>query len=163
MNYQQLGGLSPSCNTCKWTDYENPVPVAAVMISRLGDPERKIALVQRGIPPFKGQWCLPCGYVNKHEIPKVAAVREAKEETGLTIRLEKILCVCNPMPGELNQITISYLARVADGVLKAGDDAQDAQWFGKDDCPKSCFRSHQMLIEKWWEGRLGEITGVDLD
>jgi 8-oxo-dGTP diphosphatase len=164
MNYKQLSGLSPSCNTCKWTDYENPVPVACVLASYKGDPLRRVVMVKRGVPPFKGEWCLPCGYMNKHEIPKDAACREMKEETGLEVRLEKILCVCNPMPREINQITVSYLARItSDEInLKNGDDAEDARLFG-DVYPTPCFRSHKMLMDKWWAGRLGEITGVDLD
>jgi ADP-ribose pyrophosphatase YjhB (NUDIX family) len=139
------------------------MPVVAVLAATLGDQSRSIIMVKRGIPPFKGEWCLPCGYINRHEIPKVAAVREMQEETGLTVRLEKILCVCNPMPGEINQITISYLARIAEGSLKAGDDAEDVQIFRKENCPTPCFRSHNMLVEKWWDGRLGDVTGKDLD
>lgn len=152
-----------SCTGCKWVDYQNPIPVAAVLASNQGDPERKIVMVKRGIPPFKGEWCLPCGYMNQHEIPKDAACREMMEETGLVVRLEKILCVCNPMPGEINQITISYLARITGGELVQGDDAAEAKYFTQADCPTACFRSNRMLIEKWWAGRFGEITGVDLD
>ncbi len=133
------------------------------MISDYEDPFHSIVLVKRKNPPFVGQWCLPCGYINRYEIPKAAAVREVLEETGLVIRLEKLLCCCSPMPGEINQITISYLARPEGGKLCAGDDASEVRYFAETDCPPVCFRSHQMLISKWWTGRLGEITGQDLD
>jgi ADP-ribose pyrophosphatase YjhB (NUDIX family) len=148
----------PACE-CGFVHYNNPVPVVAVMIPR----EEGLVLVQRGVPPFKGEWCMPCGYINEHEIPKVAAVREAREETGLDVRLEQILCVCNPMPGEINQLTITYLARAVGGELRAGDDALAVDVFPRDRLPKVCFRSHRMLIDKWVAGRLGRLTGTDLD
>jgi len=151
------------CTECDWTHYDNPIPVAVVMASYEGDTERRIVLVQRKNPPFPGQWALPGGFMNRNEIPKVAAVREMMEETGLVVRLEKVLCVCNPMPGELNQIIVSYLGRITGGELKAGDDALDAKLFKQEDMPIPCFRSHKMLVGKWWEKRFGEITGNDLD
>lgn len=158
------GHWHSQCPACHWIDYDNPVPVVAVLASRLSElvRDRQIVMVKRGIPPFQGEWCLPCGYVNQHEIPKAAACREMREETGLVVRLERILCVCNPMPGEINQITISYLGRITDGDLRAGDDAQAVRFFSRDDCPQACFRSHRMLIDKWWR-RTWDLTGMDLD
>lgn len=151
-----------TCGKCNWVHYDNPIPVGVVLASTYGDESRSIVMVKRGNPPFVGEWALPGGYINKHEIPKVGACREMKEETGLIVRLEKLLCVCNPMPGEVNQIIISYLGRIADGTLKAGDDAQDVQLFRKDNCPVPCFRSHKMLVERWWNGEWN-LTGNDLD
>lgn len=125
-----------------------------------------ILIVQRGVQPFKGKWCLPCGYMNKHDHPKEAAVREVLEETGVEVRLEKLLCVCNPMPGEINQMTIHYLGRPIGGELEkeGGDDAAAAMYATKEKIEELgglCFRSHRMVAEKWFEGATGPITGQD--
>lgn len=152
-----------ACVRCRWSHYDNPIPVAVVLASTLGDPDRKILMVRRGRMPCAGEWALPGGYIDRHEIPKVAACREVLEEAGVTVRLEKLLCACNPMPGEVNQIIISYLGRITEGVPAAGDDATEAMLFKMEDCPTPCFRSHRMLVKKWWDGRLGELTGKDLD
>lgn len=148
------------CPNCEFVHYDNPVPVVACLVPI----EDKIVLVQRGAPPFIGQWCLPCGFMNRHEHPKAAAARETKEETGLIVRLEQILSACNPSPEDypLNQLVIHYLGRVVGGTLQAGDDAQAVRLFQKDELPNICFRSHRMIIDEWFKGTWGILTGVDL-
>lgn len=148
------------CSSCNFKHYDNPIPVVAVLVPQ----EDGIVLVRRGVPPFMGEWCLPCGYLNRFEHPKAAGRRETQEETGLVVRMEKILSVCNPSLEDfpLNQLVIHYLARVIGGELKAGDDALDARVFSKDDLPPVCFRSHRMVIEEWFSGKWGVITGIDL-
>src|SRR5574341_2397506 len=47
------------------------------------DDEGRILLVRRS---DDGLWCLPCGWVEPNESPKEAAVREAREETGLEVK-----------------------------------------------------------------------------
>lgn len=38
---------------------------------------------RRNIEPFKGQWCLPGGHIDREEPAREAIIREVKEETGL--------------------------------------------------------------------------------
>ena len=157
------------CTACAWVHYDNPTPVVCGLIpvndeGMTPTPENSgLVLIKRGVQPFKGQWALPAGFLNRHENPKAGACREILEETSLIVRLEKILCICNPMPGEINQITISYLARVYGGEMKAGDDAMDIGIFDQDDLPDICFRSHRMLVRRWFKGDFGSITGEDLN
>ena len=166
-----------SC-TCGFIHYDNPIPVVACLVPFSptvidGKPETyfvpntspeqtRILLVQRGAAPFVGEWCLPCGYLNSKETPKLGAVRETKEETGIVTRVEKILGVCNPLPHQLNQIVICYLSRPADGYIRGGDDALEAKLFGCDELPPICFSSHEYAIRKWFKGEYGTLTGVDL-
>jgi ADP-ribose pyrophosphatase YjhB (NUDIX family) len=163
----------PSC-VCGFTHWDNPVPVVACLVPMQREwlkkthlpyeefPDDGVLLVQRNRAPFAGEWCLPCGFMNKHGHPKEEATREVFEETGVHVRIEKMLCACNPMPGEINQIVISYLARPIGGILRAGDDARDARVFSRDDAPDLCFRSHQMLLDHWFGGHISGLTGVDL-
>ena len=164
---------------CGWINWDNPIPVAATLvpfpkgeyevgskISNLKYPdnvlETGILLVQRGMPPFKGGWCLPCGYIDSYEHPQVAAAREVLEETGVNIKLEKILDTSIPVPERRNQIVLMYLGRPVGGYLIAGDDADDVGIFSQKDMPDICFGSHKLLVHRWYSGEFSNITGVDL-
>lgn len=160
---------------CGFVHWDNPTPVVVCVvpmyhewlrkagISTLGIPDGGLLAVRRGTDPFKGSWCLPCGYMEPHGHPKAEAAREVLEETGIIVRIEKIISTCNPVPGEINQVVTSYLARPVGGVLKAGDDAVDAQVFSQHNMPPLCFRSHRMLHQQWYSGMIGELTGKDLE
>ncbi len=137
------------CQHCPFINYNNPVPVTATLIPYAGG----VVLVQRQAPPFVGDWCLPRGFMEQDERPKASARREVFEETGLLIRVDRIIALCNPSPPnfELNQITAFYLAHVESGELKAGDDAQDARSFTRNSLPANiCFRTDKMIIEDYF-------------
>lgn len=180
-NEENLLSCNKQVGGCGWIHYDNPSPVVAAVVPFpnryiLQQPrvmqnyslqyedytETGILLVQRGVEPFKGQWCLPCGYVNKYECPNVTAIRETVEETGVIVALEKLIDVRNPIPGTLNNVVISYLARPVDGYVRSGDDALDARIFGLPEVPDICFSSHKLMVQRWYAGELGRITGRDL-
>jgi len=143
------------CLSCKFTHYNNPVPVAAVIVP----VEDKIVLVKRKYDPQKGGWCLPCGFVNEYEDPKAAAIREVEEETGLVIVINKILETTAPMPkvaGKGNQIVLFYEGRVVGGTLQGGDDALDAKLFSRTEMPEICFGSHEYVVDNWYGERVVE-------
>ena len=54
-----------------------------IVITREAEP--KVLLIQRGDQPFKGGWAFPGGFMNMDETTEQCAVRELKEETGLTL------------------------------------------------------------------------------
>ena len=62
-----------------------PIATVAAIIK---NEEGKILLTRRNVEPFKGQWCLPGGQIDEFENTRDAAVREAKEETGLDFEAE---------------------------------------------------------------------------
>jgi len=143
------------------------VPILHTFLAHTGIPYQDLpdgglVLVRRGIAPFEGAWCLPCGHVEKHGHPKDEAAKEVREESGLITRMEKLLCLCNPAPGEANHVVGSYLARPVGGALQAGDDATEVGVFTKENAPTLCFRSHERLKQQWFRGELGTLTGIDL-
>jgi len=169
------------CNTekngCGWIFYNNPLPVVASLIVFpkkyiITQPkveqeydldykdfsETGILLVQRGVNPHKGEWCLPCGYIDSYETPRSAGKRETFEESGFRVELEKLLYACNPVPGKLNQILISFLGYPISGFLNPGDDALDARIFSNSEMPKVCFSAHEDIINKWYKGEFGRIS-----
>jgi 8-oxo-dGTP diphosphatase len=98
-------------------------PVAADVIIELVDrPGRPIVLIERRFPP--PGWALPGGFVELGETVEAAAVREAREETGLEVELVSLLGVySDPARDPRGQtVSIVYVGR-ARGEPLAGDDA----------------------------------------
>jgi len=77
------------CPVCGFVLYRNPAPAAGVIIEKEG----QILLVRRKYNPYKGDWCLPAGFIEYGESPEHCAVREVKEETGLEIKLTNLFKV----------------------------------------------------------------------
>jgi 8-oxo-dGTP diphosphatase len=102
-----------------------PSPTVDVVIVLPGD---RVVLVRRKNPP--PGWALPGGFVDMGESLEAAAVREAKEETGLSVRLEELLYVYSDPRRDPRRHTVSavYLGR-ADGDPAGGDDAAEARAF----------------------------------
>ena len=109
--------------------------------------EGKIVLIRRKNPPFQGHFALPGGFVEVGETVEDAAVREAKEETGLDVRLLKLLGVYSDPSRDPRGHTVSvcFLA-LGSGNLKAGSDAKETGLFGIDEIPELAF-DHNKIIE----------------
>lgn len=100
--------------------YKNPLPAVDIIIKHEGG----IVLITRK----SGKLALPGGFI-EYETAEQAAVREAKEETNLDIKIERILGVySDPKRDPRHVLSITYVA-TGTGKLKAGDDAQDVKVF----------------------------------
>lgn len=105
---------------------EPRVTVDAVILDR-----GRVVLVRRGTPPFRGRFALPGGFLEPGESVEQAAVREAREETGLRIALAGLVGVYSG-PGRDPRgpvVTVAFRARPVAGTLRGGDDAAEARWF----------------------------------
>lgn len=98
-----------------------------------GHEHLEVLLIQRGRPPFRGQYALPGGFVNPDESVDDAAWRELKEETGVDCGcLEQLRTFSTPGRDPRRWvITCAYLALVekSEITVQAGDDAKAAEWF----------------------------------
>jgi len=108
-----------------------------------------IVLIDRKVEPFG--WAIPGGFVNFDETVEQAAIREAKEETNLNIRIIKQFHVYSDPkrdPRDTHSITIVFIAE-GKGELKADDDAKDAKVFSLDKpFPKMPF-DHNKIIQDY--------------
>ena len=121
---------------------------------------RQFALVRRSIEPGYGKWVFPGGYVDRGEEPVVAAVREAREEANLEIRLEGLVNIY-AYPGVV-PIIIVYAATVTGGELRADDESLEAAWFDPADIPWAnlAFRSTRDALRDYQQGRLHRSAGI---
>ncbi len=113
---------------------EQPFVGVGVLI---GDGE-KILLIKRGSEPSKGLWSIPGGLVELGEKTTEAARREAKEETGLDVEIERLLDVIDNVIKDdegrvlYHYIIVDYLGHLVAGELRTATDAEDAKWVTRD-------------------------------
>jgi 8-oxo-dGTP diphosphatase len=137
------------CQGCREVYYENPLPVASVIIS---NKDREVLLVKRAREPFMGMWCFPIGFAETGESIEDAALRELEEETGLTGKIAQLVDVSshlNHFYGEL--LIITFEAERVAGVEIAGDDASECRYFPIMNLPKLAFDSQERAIQKYRE------------
>ena len=128
--------------------YRNPFPTVDIII----EVEGKILLIERLNKPFG--WALPGGFVDYGESLEEAAIREAREETGLNLEnLRQFKAYSEPErdPRQHN-ISMVFTAE-AHKEPKAGDDAKNAQFFTIDELPtKLCF-DHATILQDYISAR----------
>ena len=129
--------------------YPRPSVTTDCVIFGYDGKDLKILLVERGIPPFKGMWALPGGYLQMDEDAIDGAKRELFEETGLkdayVEQFRTFAAVDRDPRGRV--ITIAHLALVKISEVQGGDDAAKAQWFSLSDVPQLAF-DHDMILRE---------------
>jgi ADP-ribose pyrophosphatase YjhB (NUDIX family) len=113
--------------------------VAVGTIIRTGDG--RLVLVRRAIEPGYGLWVFPGGYVDRGEHIVEAAVREAREESGLEVRVDGLVNIYSY--AGTTPIIIVYRATMVGGDLCTDDECLEARLFPPDEIPwdQLAFRS----------------------
>ena len=114
------------CQECRKVLYLNPAVGVAVVVRR----KNEILWGRRAGGPYRGSWCIPCGYVEWGEDIRAAAVREFQEETGLIVELGEVLAVhSNFHDPERLTVGVWLAGAVTGGALQAGDDLDAVGFF----------------------------------
>ena len=126
----------------------NPIPTVDIIIEYKGG----IILIKRKNPP-EG-WALPGGFVDYGESLETAAFREAKEETGLNIKLIRQFHTYSDPKRDSRQHTITtvYIAK-AKGIAIAGDDAEQIGAFKRGVFPEEIAFDHREILNDYFTGR----------
>lgn len=125
----------------------NPVPTVDIIIEHEGG----VVLIERANPP--SGWALPGGFIDYGESAEAAAVREAREETGLKLRnLRQFRVYSDPARDpRLHTITVVFVAR-GEGRLTPGDDARSVAIVSPSELPAAMAFDHRTIIEDYAAG-----------
>jgi 8-oxo-dGTP diphosphatase len=108
------------------------VGVGAIIIENA-----RVVLVKRAHPPLQAEWSIPGGVLEVGELVREAAIREAREETGLTVEPGELLGVYDRVLRNADKrvqyhyVLIDFLCRRVAGDLAAASDASEVRWFSR--------------------------------
>jgi 8-oxo-dGTP diphosphatase len=110
---------------------QHPLIGAGAVIIKGG----RVVLVKRAHPPIQGHWSIPGGVLEIGELLREAAVREAREETGLIVEPSELLGVYDRVLRhadgrvQYHYVLVDFLCRPVGGELHAASDAEEVRWF----------------------------------
>lgn len=119
----------------KFDEIKTPKVVTdAIILTKDG----KIVLVKRKHEPFRGFYAIPGGFVEYGETVEAACVREAFEETGLRVKIDRLLGVySNPKRDPRGHTAgVAYVCRPAGGSLKDSDETESVRAFSRNEIKK---------------------------
>jgi ADP-ribose pyrophosphatase YjhB (NUDIX family) len=105
------------CTACGFVFYMDPKIAVGTIIKAASN---RLVLVRRAIDPGYGKWVFPGGYVDRGEALQAAAIREAREECGLDVRLDGLVNVYS-YPGS-SPVIVVYAATAVGGTLAIDDE-----------------------------------------
>ncbi|MDD4902778.1 MAG: NUDIX hydrolase [Patescibacteria group bacterium] len=111
----------------------------------------KVLLGKRCIEPEKGKWDVIGGFLEYGEHPEAGARREAREETGFDIEIEKLLGIYMDIygPEKYSTLNICYIAKIVSGEVKPGDDIEELKWFSASELPEVAFQNGKDMLRDW--------------
>lgn len=117
------------CRACEFVFFLDPKVAAGVVFTYDGG----ILLVQRAIHPSYGKWVFPGGYVDRGETLESAALREVQEESGLVVRLTRLLGVYSFADNPV--IVVAYAGDVTGGSVEIDDESLAVRSFAPAEVP----------------------------
>jgi 8-oxo-dGTP diphosphatase len=109
-----------------------------------------VLLTKRSIEPYKGKWDLPAGFIHFGEHPEETAIREAKEETGLSVKIKSLIDIVQAeedkrAPGHF---FFAYLAEPVKGRVIPGNEQSETGWFNLNNLPPLAWKIHAQVLTK---------------
>ena len=147
--------------------YEHMAVTTDCVILAYEDSRLNVLLVRRGGEPYKGCWAFPGGFLQMDERAGEGALRELREETGMSSAAVREVGVFSDPDRDPRErvITIAFYALVRPSKVVGADDAAEAAWFPVDDLPELAFDHHEIFeaaMERLRRDIRFEPVGFDL-
>ena len=118
------------CTRCGFVDYQNPKIVVGSVVSS-GD---RVLLCKRAIEPREGYWTLPAGFLELNETVEDGAKREAFEEAGARITIDRLLAYYSVK--HISQIQLMFRATLDNpDTIEAGVESEEIGLFAWEEIP----------------------------
>jgi ADP-ribose pyrophosphatase YjhB (NUDIX family) len=146
----------PVCTQCGFVFYIDPKIAVGTIIET---SDQRVVLVRRAIEPGYGKWVFPGGYVDRGEPLTAAAIREAREECGLDVRLDGLVNIYS-YPGRAPVIVV-YAATAIGGTLCVDEECLESMEFDAATIPwnELAFRSTHEGLRDYLTGMRHAIPG----
>ncbi len=142
------------CPGCGEVFYRNSKPCAGALVA---NADGHLLLTRRAVEPFKGKWDLPGGYLEDGEHPEAGAIRELREETGLTVRITGLCGIYMDTygAGGVSTLNIFYEAEIVSGEAGSDGDVSELRYFAPEDLPldEFSFENGRQAIRDWLSRR----------
>lgn len=139
------------CTRCGFVDYRNPRIVVGSVAT---DNQDRLLLCRRAIEPRKGWWTLPAGYMETGEAPEAGARREAREEAGAELEIDRLLAIYSLE--RISQVQLIYRARLTNPEdIAPGPESLELKLVTYEDVPwpELAFPTVSFALKQWAEVR----------
>ena len=147
-DYGQIdGNIRYHCPICKTIHYQNPNAVVGTL-PYCGD---RVLLCKRAIEPRKGLWTLPAGFLEMGETLQEGALRETKEETNSTVKIDDIYFMFD-IP-QIGQFYALYKASIEENSYSPTTESLEVELFSYDEIPweELAFPFVPIALEQFYE------------
>jgi NAD+ diphosphatase len=145
--------LHLACPACGFVKYDNPLPTTIGLVVR----DDRLLLLRRAIAPQRGWWDTVGGFISAGETAEETMRREAREEIGAEIVIERQLGTYASVYGDtgLQTLGIAFACRLADEAaeLRISEESSEHAWFAPDELPRLAFADVQQAADRWRETR----------
>ena len=119
------------CAGCERRFYDSPQVVVTCFVAH----EKRLLWVQRDLPPQRGLWAIPGGFLENGETLAEGAARELREESGVILPAEDLQLYMTGTITFINQIYVGFRATVESDQVFPGIESQDCRFLSLEDCP----------------------------